>query len=181
MTKCVRQHKVVKGGKLQKSEFSLICVIIAEGSTNALPVSTSILAHFCIPVSLYDKNVLLRCLINVILQLVIEFFCFVVIIVLRWSVHLYYCDVKRDCPQADGDEPAGDWTTSHDSVHDVLVNKKPNAMLVFILFSTKENLVSFLCCCFTKVLPSHFFCLLSFDWVCGLLGFKNVDSALSLM
>ncbi|WP_419624225.1 hypothetical protein, partial [Thiolapillus sp.] len=57
---------------------------------------------------------------------------------------------------ADGDEPAGDWATSHDSVHDVLVNKKSNAMLVFILFSTEENLVSFLCCCFAKVLPSHF-------------------------
>ena len=69
---------------------------------------------------------------------------------------LYYCDVERDCPQADGDEPAGDCATSHDSVHDVLVNKKSNAMLVFILFSTKENLVSFLCCCFTKVFPSHF-------------------------
>ena len=40
----------------------------------------------------------------------------------------------------DGDEPAGDWATSHDSVHDVLVNKKSNAMLVFILFSTEENL-----------------------------------------
>ena len=26
MTKCVRQHKIVKGGKLQKSESSLICV-----------------------------------------------------------------------------------------------------------------------------------------------------------
>ena len=38
--------------------------------------------------------------------------------------------------------------TSHDSVHDVLVNKKSNAMLVFILFSTKENLVSFLSCYF---------------------------------
>ena len=49
MTKCVRQHKIVKGGKLQKSESSLICVIIAEGSTNALPVSTNIPAHFCIP------------------------------------------------------------------------------------------------------------------------------------
>ena len=52
MTKCVRQHKVVKGGKLQKSESSLICVIIAEGSTNTSPVSTSILVHFYIPVSL---------------------------------------------------------------------------------------------------------------------------------
>ena len=53
--------------------------------------------------------------------------------------------VERDCPKADGDEPAGDWATSHDSVHDVLVNKKSNAMLVFILFSAEENLVSFLC------------------------------------
>ena len=42
------------------------------------------------------------------------------------------------------------------SVHDILVNKKSNAMLVFILFSTEENLVSFLSCCFAKVLPSHF-------------------------
>ena len=52
VTKSVRQHKVVKGGKLHKSESPLICVIIAEGSTNALPASTSIPAHFCIPVSL---------------------------------------------------------------------------------------------------------------------------------
>ena len=81
MTKCVRQHKIVKGGKLKKSERSLICVIIAEESTNALPVSTSIPAHFCIPVSLYIKNVLLRCLNNDILQLVIELFYFVVIVV----------------------------------------------------------------------------------------------------
>ena len=42
----VRQHKVVNGGKLQKSESSLIRVVIAEGSTNALPVSTNILDHF---------------------------------------------------------------------------------------------------------------------------------------
>ena len=67
MTKNVHQHKIVKGGKLQKSESSLICVVIAEGSTNALPLFTSILAHFCILVSLHNKNVLLRCLINDIL------------------------------------------------------------------------------------------------------------------
>ena len=121
MTKCVRQHKIVNSGKLQKSESSLICVIVAEGSTNALPVSTSIPAHFCIPVSMYNKNVLLWCLINDILWLVIEFFYFVVIVVLCLGVCLYYCDVERDCPQADGDKPAGDWTTSRDSVYDVLV------------------------------------------------------------
>ena len=80
MTESVRRHKIIKGGKLQKSESSLICVIIAEGPTNALPVSTSIPADFCIPV-----------------------------------LCLYYCDVERGCPKADGDEPAGDWATSHDS------------------------------------------------------------------
>ena len=64
VTKSVRHHKIVKGCKLQKSESSLICVVIADGFTNALLVSTSILAHFCIPVSLHNKNVLLRCLIN---------------------------------------------------------------------------------------------------------------------
>ena len=79
MTKSVHQHKIAKGGKLQKCESSHICVIIAEGSTNALPVSTSIPAHFCIPVSLHNNNVLLRCLITDILYLVIEFFYFVVI------------------------------------------------------------------------------------------------------
>ena len=59
-------------------------------------------------------------------------------------------------PAPDGNEPAGGWATPHDSVHNVLVNKKSNAMLVFILFSNEENLVSFLCCCFAKVLQSHF-------------------------
>ena len=48
----------------------------------------------------------------------------------RRGIGLYYCDVERDCPQADGNEPAGDWAKSHDSVHSVLANKKSNAMLV---------------------------------------------------
>ena len=80
MTKRGRQHKNVKGGELQKSESPPICVIIVEGSTHAMAVYTSILAHFCIPVSLHNKNVL-RCLINDILYLVIEFFYSVVIVV----------------------------------------------------------------------------------------------------
>ena len=70
---------------------------------------------------------------------------------------MYYCDVERCCPQVDGQEPAGDWTTSYDSVHDVLMDKKSNAMLVFILFSTCETLVFILCCCFAEVLPFLFF------------------------
>ena len=53
---------------------------------------------------------------------------------------MYHCDVERDCPQADVDEPAEDRATSHDSVHDVLVNKKSNAILVFILFPLKKTL-----------------------------------------
>ena len=72
------------------------------------------------------------------------------------GICLCYCDVERDCPHTDGDEPAGDWVTSHESVYDVLVNKKSKAMLVFILFSTEENFVSFLCCSFAKILQSYF-------------------------
>ena len=45
---------------------------------------------------------------------------------------MYYCDVERDRPQADGDEPAEDWVTCHESVDDVLVNKTSNGMLVFL-------------------------------------------------
>ena len=138
------------------SSLSLICVITAEQSANALPVFISILAHFCIPVSLHNKNVFLRCLTNDILLLAVEFFYFVVTKVLHRGILSNYGDVERDCPQADGDEPTGDGVTSHDNVHDVLLNKKSNAMLMFILFSTEENLVSFFCCSFAKVLPSHF-------------------------
>ena len=69
---------------------------------------------------------------------------------------MFYCDVERDFPQADGVEPAGDWATSHNIAHYVLVNKKSNAMLMFILCSSEENLVSFHRCCFAKVLPSYF-------------------------
>ena len=36
------------------------------------------------------------------------------------------------------------------------MNKNSNVLLVLILFSTEENLVSFLRCCFANVLPSHF-------------------------
>ncbi|WP_419582018.1 hypothetical protein [Thiolapillus sp.] len=71
----------IKGGKLRKSESSLICVVIAEGSTNALPISKTILAHFFIPDSFHNKNILLLYLINDILKLVIEFLYFVVTIV----------------------------------------------------------------------------------------------------
>ena len=55
----------------------------------------------------------------------------------------------------DGDEPAGDRTTTHDSVHDVFVKKKPNALFVFVLLATEVDLVSFFGRCFTKAFPSH--------------------------
>ena len=67
-----------------------------------------------------------------------------------------YCDVERDCPQADGDEPAGDWLASHNSVHDVLVNKKSNAMLVFSSFPPKKTL-----CPSSVVVSPNFFHLIS--------------------
>ena len=58
--------KIVKSGELQKSESSLISVVIAEGSADAL----------------HNKNVLLRCLMSGILLLVISIFYFVLATVL---------------------------------------------------------------------------------------------------
>ena len=55
------------------------------------------------------------------------------------GVRLHYCDVDKECPQAYDDEPAGDWATPQDSVPDVIVNKKSNAMFVFIVFSTEKK------------------------------------------
>ena len=74
----------------------------------------------------------------------------------RRGVCLYYCDVERNCLRANGDEPAGDWVTSNDSVHDVLVNRKSNALLVFILFSPKKTL-----CPSSVVVSPKFFHLIS--------------------
>ena len=153
MTKSVCQHKIViKGGKLQESEPSLLCFVIAEGSANASLVfikhpcpllNSSHLTQQKCPSSVSDQwhSLTGHGILN-----------FVVIMVRRWGVHLYYRDVERNCPLADGNEPAEDWAASHDRVHDVLVNKKSNAMLLLTsFFSTEENLVSFLCWCFTKV------------------------------
>ena len=98
------------------------------------------------PVSLHNKNVLLPCLINDMLQLVIR----------HWGVRLYYCGVERDCPQADGYEPAGDWATSHDSVHDVLVNRNLMPCSCLSPFSLKKTL-----CPSSVVISPNFFHLIS--------------------
>ena len=56
---------------------------------------------------------LLRCLINGILQLVTECFYFVLFTVWRLGVRLYYFDIERNCHQANNDEPARDWAAFH--------------------------------------------------------------------
>ena len=60
----------------------------------------------------------------------------------RWGLRLYYCDVERDCPQADGDEPAEDRATFLYSVHDVLMNKKSRPCLCLSSFPLKKTLCS---------------------------------------
>ena len=115
MTKSVCQHKIViKGGTLQKSESSLLCFVIAEGSANALLVfikhpcsllNSSLLAQEECPSSVSDQWHLVagHRILN-----------FVVIIDWRWGVHLYYSGVERNCPLADSDKPAEDWAASHE-------------------------------------------------------------------
>ena len=65
---------------------------------------------------------------------------------------MHYCDVERDCPQADGDKPAGDWATSHDSVHDVLVTRNPMPCSCSSPFPLKKTL----CPSFAVILPKFF-------------------------
>ena len=89
------------------------------------------------------------------MQLAIEIFHFTVVIIRCWGINLYDCHNEGSFLQADGDEPAGDRATTHDSVHDVFVNKKLNAMFVFVLLATEVELVSFFGRCFIKAFPSH--------------------------
>ena len=53
-------------------------------------------------------------------------------------------DVKRCCPETNGDEPAGNWVAPHDCVHGVLVNKKTNPIFMSVLFATEVKLISIL-------------------------------------
>ena len=113
-----------------------------------MPVSTSIPADFCIPVSLYNKNVLLRCLINDIL------FCCHCSLMLGRMLVLLWCWKGL---------PSGGWWWACWRLGDIpwQCSRCPCEQEIqrharVILFSTEKNLVSFLCCCFAKVLPSHF-------------------------
>ena len=64
-------------------------------------------------------------------------------------------DVKRCCPETNGDEPAGNWLAPHDCVHGVLVNKKTNPIFMSVLFATEVKLMSILSSCFARVPPSY--------------------------
>ena len=105
MTRSVRQHKIVKGGKLQKSDSSLICVIVhkclASFHKHPCPLlHSSLLVQQGCPSLVSDQwhSVAGHTI----------FLYFVVIVVWCGGVCLHYCDGERDFPQADGDEPAGD-------------------------------------------------------------------------
>ena len=54
-------------------------------------------------------------------------------------------DVERGCLQTDGDDPARYWPAAHDCVRNLLVDKEPHALLVFISFTTVVELVSLVC------------------------------------
>ena len=83
MTKRVHKHKIVKSGKLQKSESSLICVVIAEGFTNALPVFTSTVQSPCTTRMSFGVWSM------TFIELVIEFFYFAQLQSLRRSGKLW--------------------------------------------------------------------------------------------
>ena len=84
-----------------------------------------------------------------------EVFYFLIIIVCCWSIGLHNGDVKRCCPETNGDDPAGNWLAPHDCVHGVLVNKKTNPIFMSVLFATEVKLMSILSICFARVPPSY--------------------------
>ena len=90
------------------------------------------------------------------LQLVIEVFYLIVVVVRCWGICLNDCDVERACSQTDGDEPAGDWLASHNCVHNVLVKKETNTLFMFVFHTTEVKLVTFLRRYFSEVFPSYF-------------------------
>ena len=68
----------------------------------------------------------------------------------------------KGLPEVNGDEPAGDWATSHDSVH-VFVSNESNAMLVgfllllfFVVFFLFFSIEKILCPSSVAVLPKFF-------------------------
>ena len=89
------------------------------------------------------------------LKLFVKSFYFLIIIICCWSIGLHNGDVKRCCPETNGDEPAGNWLAPHDCVHGVLVNKKTNPIFMSVLFATEVKLMSILSSCFARVPPSY--------------------------
>ena len=63
-------------------------------SADVLPVLLCILANLDIPISLHNYDVLLGSLVDDYLRLAVEILYFVIAVVNRWGVNLYYCDVE---------------------------------------------------------------------------------------
>ena len=93
----VCQHEVVVVGEFKESQASFICYCVAELSTCAFVVRTGIFPYLCIPVSLYYEDVLFGGLVYDFLQLFIELFYVVVVIVCCWGIGLDYGDVEGVC------------------------------------------------------------------------------------
>ena len=53
------------------------------------------------------------------------------------------------------DKWAGDWLASHDAVHGVFVNKKPNAMLMPVISTTEVSFVAVMGLRLSMVLPCY--------------------------
>ena len=112
MTRSVRQDKMVKVA----STRGLGPLSFVSSSQKGLQMPWHF-SYASLPIFTLQSPcstwLLLRCLINGILQLVTECFYFVLFTVWRWGVRLYYFDIERNCHQANNDEPARDWAAFH--------------------------------------------------------------------
>ena len=61
-------------------------------------------------------------------------------------MYLYDCNVEGNRCQADGNEPACDWTVDQNAVHNFFADKKSNTMTVLIASSADVELIPLICC-----------------------------------
>ena len=92
-TICVCHLQVVVTGELQEPQASLVGLRVAILAACPLPVLACILSYLCIPVTLHYKDVFLWCLVLDFLQLIIEVFNVIIIVVSCRGIS--FGDVKR--------------------------------------------------------------------------------------
>ena len=92
--KCVRHLQVIVTGEFYEPQASFVVLRVAILVACPLPVLACILSYLCILVTLHYKDVFRWRLVYDFLQLIIEVFNVIIVVVSCWGTSLYYGDVE---------------------------------------------------------------------------------------